>query len=77
MKKHDKAILVAAKHIDAGIAKYGGIIDAHLQAVIDAAGLQYRTYRFNDGRILLVLPGNMAAFLYADEASLYQALSLN
>lgn len=69
-------ISIAANHIEAGIKKYQGCIDAHLVQVVASAGLKFTPYRFNDGRILLVLPHNCAAFLYADSETLYKNLNL-
>lgn len=73
-KKGIKA--VASKHIEAGIAKYQGKIDEHLASLIKGAGLTYTPYIFNDGRIMLVLPNNISAFLYPDKQSLFEFLNL-
>jgi hypothetical protein len=73
----DKKILsIAVEHIEPGIKKYEGRVDTHLSAVIKAAGLSYTPYIFKDGRILLVMPSNSAAFLYPNQGILYDALSL-
>lgn len=69
-------IKVKADHIAPGIAKYGGEVDKHINALLTAAGYQYTAYRFKDGRILLVLPGYLAAFLYSSEKVLFDKLSL-
>jgi hypothetical protein len=69
-------VSVAANHIQAGIKKYKGEPDAHLNAVIRNAGLSYTSFVFNDGRILLVMPDNLGAFLYADQDVLFEALDL-
>jgi hypothetical protein len=69
-------VSVASKHIESGIKKYRGEPDAHLNAVIQNAGFNYTSYVFNDGRILLVLPDNIGAFLYADQDTLFEALDL-
>ena len=74
--KNKEVKKVAPEHIQAGIDKYGGVIDFHLKNIISAAGLNYTPYTFKDGRILLVLPDNLAAFLYKDEQTVYQTLSL-
>ena len=68
--------LIAAKHIEPGIQKYQGEIDIQLHTVIKSAGLNFTPYVFNDGRILLVLPHNMAAFLYPNKEVLYANLNL-
>ena len=69
-------ISVTQSHIEKGIAKYGGIIDAQLTSLIKSAGLQYTPYMFNDGRILLVLPNNLGGFLYDDREVMFEALRL-
>ena len=69
-------VSVASKHIETGIKKYKGEPDAHLNAVIQNAGFSFTSYVFNDGRILLVLPNNIGAFLYADRDTLFDALDL-
>jgi hypothetical protein len=74
--KGKKVVKVAPEHIQAGIDRYGGVIDLHLPNIIVAAGLHYTPYTFKDGRILLVLPDNLAAFLYIDEQTVYLTLSL-
>lgn len=71
-----KIISVEAQFIEPGIKKYNGKIDAHLVSLIKGARLSYTPYVFNDGRVLLVLPNNTAAFLYADKEALLEALSL-
>lgn len=71
-----KIIAVRASQIDRGIQVYGGEIDHHLQAVIKGASLEYTPYVFKDGRILLVLPNRISAFLYSDRDELYKSLSL-
>lgn len=69
-------ILVAAPYIEPGLKKYEGKIHSQLKKILSMAGLSYTPYLFNDGRVLLVLPNNTAAFLYASEETLYSALSL-
>ena len=69
-------VSVAAKHIEAGIKKYKGEPDAGLNTLIHNAGFNYTSYVLNDGRILLVLPDNIGAFLYADQNVLFAALDL-
>jgi hypothetical protein len=69
-------VSVAAKHIEAGIKKYQGEPDAGLNTLIHNAGFNYTSYVFNDGRILLVLPDKVGAFLYADKDILFEALDL-
>jgi hypothetical protein len=69
-------VSVAAKHIETGIKKYKGEPDARLNALISSAGFSYTSYVFNDGRILLVLPDNIGAFLYADKETVFKALDL-
>lgn len=76
MKNTKSIVTVAHTHIEKGITKYGGVIDSHLASLIKAAGLHYTPYIFNDGRILLVMPNNVAAFLYKDKETLFDALSL-
>ena len=70
------AQLIAPHHIQPGIKKDQGVVDKHLQQIIRNAHLEYTPYRFNDGRILLVMPGNLSAFLYANQEELYSKLSL-
>lgn len=70
-------VIVQEKHIEAGIEKYQGKIDEHLQGILDHAGYDYKVYRFNDNRILLVLPMQMSGVLYASEKILYSKLSLD
>ena len=76
MKLKKNIISIASEHIERGIKKYDGKIDAQLEKLIQAAGLTYTPYLFNDGRILLVLPNSGGAFLYASKEVLYNALSL-
>ena len=76
MKNTKGVVTVAQGHIDKGIAKYGGVIDAQLTSLIKSAGLQYMPYLFNDGRILLVMPNNLGGFLYDDREAMLEALSL-
>ncbi len=64
-------LLIAAKHIESGITKYKGVIDPHIESLIKASNLKYKPYVFNDGRILLVLPNNLGAFLYKDKDTLF------
>lgn len=70
-------IIVQSKHIAPGIEKYQGKIDEHLQAIVKNAGYDYKTYVFNDGRVLLVLPHAISALLYASKDLLYQKLQLD
>ncbi len=71
-----EVIVVAEKHIEAGIKKYDGKIDSHIQRLLSNAQMSYVPYRFSDGRILLVLPNNSGAFLYSNEQTLFEKLSL-
>lgn len=68
--------IVQSKHIDLGIKKYEGKLDLELQSLIKAAGYEYIPYIFKDGRILLVLPFNISAILYANKQVLYKKLQL-
>lgn len=70
-------VIVQSKHIALGIEKYQGKIDEHLQAIVKNAGYEYKTYMFNDGRILLVLPHEISALLYASKEALYAKLHLD
>jgi len=70
-------IVVQKKHIQAGIERYEGKPDEHLQQVLSHAGYDYKVYRFKDQRILLVLPHEISAVLYANEQVLYNKLSLD
>ena len=45
--------LIAPHHIEPGIKKYQGVVDHHLQQLINNAKLEYTPYVFNDGRILI------------------------
>jgi hypothetical protein len=76
MKDQKTVISIAADLIERGIKKYRGEIDPNLQSIIKSAGFGFTPYIFNDGRILLVLPNNTAAFLYANKEVLYEMLSL-
>lgn len=76
MKTAKNVEKVLPEHIKPGIKKYGGEIDTHLASLIKFAGLNYTPYKFKDGRILLVLPNEIAAFLYKDKETLFEALSL-
>ena len=76
MKNEKGVVSVAPEHIEKGITKYGGKVDPSLAAIIKSAGLEYTPYQFIDGRILLVLPDNLAAFLYEDKETLFRVLSL-
>lgn len=70
-------IVVQKKHIQAGIDRYEGKPDTHLQQVLSNAGYDYKVYRFKDQRILLVLPHEISAVLYANDEILYSKLSLD
>ena len=74
--KNKDVVTIDPIHIEAGIKKYEGKVDAHLESLIQSAGLQYKPYVFKDGRVLLVLPNNVAAILYASEEVLFKTLSL-
>jgi hypothetical protein len=76
MSDKKEIVSVAVEHIDAGIKKYKGIPDVRLDGLIKSAGLNYTSYVFSDGRILLVMPNKIGAFLYADENILFQTLDL-
>ncbi|MCB0509378.1 MAG: hypothetical protein H6579_03715 [Chitinophagales bacterium] len=68
--------IVQSKHIELGIKKYEGQLDKELQSLILSAGYEYTPYVFKDGRILLVLPYNISAILYANKAILFDKLQL-
>lgn len=72
-----EVVIVQSKHIALGIEKYQGEIDEHLQALVKNAGYDYKTYVFNDGRVLLVLPHEISALLYASKELLYTKLQLD
>jgi hypothetical protein len=76
MSKKKIVIPIASKHIERGIKKYQGEIDTYLHTVIKAAGFGFTPYLLNDGRILLVLPNNTAAFLYPNKEVLFNTLNL-
>ena len=76
MSKKD-VVIVQRKHIALGIEKYQGKVDEHLQALVKNAGYEYKTYVFNDGRVLLVLPHEISALLYASKELLYKKLQLD
>jgi hypothetical protein len=76
MDDKKKIITVASNNIEKGISKYGGKVDAHLSSLIKGANLTYTPYVFTDGRILLVLPNNISAFLYPNKEFLFEHLSL-
>jgi hypothetical protein len=69
-------VMVAQGHIEKGIAKYQGVIDAQLTSLIKSAGLQYTPYQFNDGRILLVMPNDLGGLLYDSREAMFAAQSL-
>jgi hypothetical protein len=72
-----KVVIVQNKHIALGIEKYQGKVDEHLQALVTSAGYEYKTYLFNDGRVLLVLPHEISALLYASKEVLYAKFQLD
>ena len=76
MSDEKKIVSVSSNHIEAGIKKYGGEVDLQLASLIKSAGMTYTPYLFTDGRILLVLPNNISAFLYPDKDSLFKNLNL-
>ena len=76
MSNKKGVVSIASNHIEAGIKKYKGESNARLNALIKNAGLNYVSYVFNDGRILLVLPDNTGALLYADNDTLFEILDL-
>lgn len=71
-----KIVNVRPEHIDKGIERYEGVADSYLNNLLSKADLHYTAYRFRDGRILLVLPGKIGAFLYESEAHLFDELEL-
>lgn len=71
-----KIVKVRPEHIEKGIEKYGGVRDKYLNSLLLHADLQYTAYRFEDNRILLVLPNNLAAFLYENEDHFFYLLNL-
>lgn len=74
--RNNSVISVAGKHIEMGIEKYKGRVDPHIQELLRIAQLSYTPYRFNDGRILLVLPNKSGGFLYSSEQVLFEKLCL-
>jgi hypothetical protein len=76
MSNKKGVVSVASKHIEAGIKRYAAAPDVQLDALIRNAGFNYTSYVFDDGRILLVLPNNVGAFLYADQDILFAMLQL-
>lgn len=71
-----EVIRVKQEHIEKGIQKYNGVLDDELNATIKRHGFDYTVYLFQDGRILLVLPQNISAFLYQSKDHLYDKLDL-
>jgi hypothetical protein len=71
-----EVVVIDPMHIEVGIKKYEGTVDAHIESLIQSAGLQYKPYVFKDGRVLLVLPNKVAAILYASEEVLFKTLNL-
>ena len=67
-------IMVLGKHVEPGLKKYKGRLDARIQRYIDESPLVYTAYRFEDNRILLVYENNLYAVLYRDEAVLMKEL---
>ena len=76
MKENKNVISIASTHIEAGIKKYEGKPDNQLNNIIKNAGLNYTSYVFNDGRVLLVLPDKVGAFLYKNQDTLFKSLNL-
>lgn len=72
-----KIVVVAAKHIEPGIKKYNGTLDAHLKALFEREGFQYEPYVFEDGRVLVVIPSSSSALLYPDIETLYKSVDLH
>ena len=75
MKK--EIVSVAREHIQPGIKKYQGKVDSQLAKLIAIAGFNYTPYLFNDGRVLLVLPHDSAAFIYQSKEHVYKKLNLD
>ena len=71
-----EVVKVIPEHINIGIQKYRGVVDLQLSSLIKEAKLNYVPYRFQDGRILLVLPNNIGGFLYQDKEALFRILNL-
>ncbi|MEX0813181.1 MAG: hypothetical protein WD048_13265 [Chitinophagales bacterium] len=71
-----EVIRVKPEHIEKGIQKYHAERDVELNAIINRHGFDYTVYRFQDGRVLLVLPHNISAFLYKNEDHLFDSLDL-
>ena len=74
--KGNKVIPVAPNHLEPGIIKYKGEIDAEITKICHAAGLNYTVYMFADNRMLLILPNGMGGFLYPNKETLLKSLSL-
>lgn len=73
MSEH-KIIRVKSDHIQPGIEKYKGKIDAELQRHLINAKLEYIPYLFEDGRVLMVLEIMNTAFLYPSKKVVFETL---
>jgi len=77
MVKYHTVTVVAKEHIARGIQKYEGKIDDFLTTLSRNTGIQYTVYKFKDNRILLVLPNEVSAILYASEEVFYEHVDLS
>lgn len=70
------ALLVQGKYIVKGIKKYKGTLDTELNAILLKAGLPYKPYKFEDGRVLLVNDILNFGFLYSNKEEVFISLVL-
>lgn len=76
MAMSEDIVRVKNEHIEKGIEKYDGKLDERINSILKNHGYEFTAYRFNDDRILLVLPHNSAALLYKSEEVLFGKMDL-
>ena len=69
-----KILKVKQEHIQPGIEKYKGKLDAELQRHLKNAELDYLPYVFEDGRVMMVLEMMEIAFLYPNKQAVFETL---
>ena len=70
-------LVIKQEHIQPGIKKYNGVIDADLKELFTLAGLDVTPYQFSDGRILVIYKGQQNGILYASKQILFEKLDLS
>ncbi|MCB0706699.1 MAG: hypothetical protein KDC34_15395 [Saprospiraceae bacterium] len=74
MQKHPDRTFVHQQHLEKGIEKYKGAIDAPLLELLTRSDWKYTPYRFADQRILLVYEDRLFGILYKNETALHAHL---